>query len=152
MRAIACLLLVFLNAESIAAEKIPLNIFLGDIRDQLYALEQPDNRDPTPVAIRNVRVELNVVVEKDAQGRPRYYVLDGIIDNNNVVTQKISFDMALQHKPAAGFERQGRRVYSTRRREDRYTDDRYNPAGPYPPYRGYYMPDIHPVILFGKDQ
>ena len=151
MRAVACLFLGILGAESYAAEKIPLDIFLSDIRNQLHAIGQPDEQDPRRAVIRNIHLELNVIIEKDARGRPRYYVLDGIMDDGDVVTQKIAFDMELHQDSSARTVPQENRAYSTRRRNHRPGGDGYFPAGPYPPYPGYYLPEIYPVIQFDTD-
>ena len=150
IRAYLYLFLITLSPISVAAEKIPLNTFLNDLRYQLYAGARGDSQEPLQTVVKNVHVEINVVVEKDPQGRPVYYVLDGVIDRKDVVTQKISFDMVLQNKSSANTGHSGSRVYSTRRREVPYGAGRYPPSGQYPAYPGPYMPDIYPVILFDR--
>ncbi len=152
MRVPVCFFLAFLSTPSVAAEKIPFDIFLNDIRDRLYAMDQPDPSEPRGIAIRNVRVELNVIVDKDTQGRYQYYVLDGIMGNKDVVTQRISFNMELRPDEPVAAERKKGRVYSTRRHGERYGDSRYYPPGGYPPYPGDYMPGIYPVIVFDEDR
>lgn len=152
MRAFIYTLLITLSPVSVAAEKIPLNTFLNDLHYQLYATTRVGSQEPLQTVVKNIHVEMNVVVEKDPQGRPVYYVLDGLNDKNDLVTQKISFDMELQNKSSANTGHSGSRVYSTRRREDPYGAGRYPPAGQYPAYPGPYMPDIYPVILFDKHQ
>ena len=152
MRLPACIVLALLSTPSVAAEKIPLTIFLNEIRDRLYTMDQPDGREPRQIAIRNIRVELNVIVDKDAQGRYQYYVLDGIMDNKDVVTQRISFDMELRRDAPVAAERKKGRVYSTRGRGGRYGDNKYYPPNRYPPYPGDYMPGIYPVIVFDEDR
>ncbi len=152
MKSSVYILLITLSPAPVAAEKIPLKAFLSDMRYQLYAMTQADNQQAAQAAIKNIHVEMNVVVEKDPQGRPVYYVLDGIVDKKDVVTQTISFDMELKHNATAKTGDSGRRVYSTRKRDYPYGPDRYPPPSQYPAYPGRYMPDIYPVILFDKHQ
>ena len=149
VRSSVVVLLAIQSATAVAAEKIPLNTFLMDMRNQLYAIAQTNDQGPVRAVIGNIHVEMNVVAEKDAQGRIRYFVVDGLVDQSNVVTQKISFDMQLQPDTSAA-DRPGSRAYSTRRRGDRYRPDRYYPATQYPPYPGHYVPDIYPLILMDK--
>ena len=129
-----------------AAEKIPLDIFLSDIRAQLYMIAEPGDQEPVQAVISNVHVEMNVVVEKDQQGRPRYFVLEGVLANKDVVTQRISFDMELLQNASIRSGHSGSRRYSTRRSDRPPGPGRYRPAAQYPP-PGQYMPDIYPVIL-----
>ena len=144
MRSSVLILLASLGGSVTGAEKTPLNIFLNDIRVQLYSMAQVDEQDPLQVVVSNIHVEMNVVVEKDQRGRPSYFVLDGVRSNQGVVTQRISFDMELQPN------RSGSRFYSTRRRDNPPDSDRHTPhiQSPYPP--GPYMPDIYPVILYDR--
>ena len=137
-------LLLLLSTNTTAAEKIPLPVFLADLRDHLYGMASVNPEQTVRTVISNIHVELNVVVEKDAQGRTQYFVLDGVTAQDDLVTQKLSFDMALQpERPAQAGQPTGR-VYSTRRRQQPP-----QPGG-YPPYPPHHMPDIYPVILFDK--
>ena len=133
--------LLLLSTNATAAEKIPLPVFLADLRDHLYDMASVNPGQTARPVISNIHVELNLVVEKDAQGRTQYFVLDGVTEQRDVVTQKLSFDMALQPGlPGQENQRPGR-VYSTRRREQAPQ------PGWHPPY---YMPDIYPVIPLDK--
>lgn len=152
MKFAVCILLLVQSAAVVAAEKIPLNAFLADLRDRLHAIDRMDSREQGRAVISNIHVEMNVVAETDQQGQVQYFVLDGLIDKNDVVTQKISFDMQLYPDGSVAADRPDGRVYSTRKRDHRYGPNRSRPADPYLPYRGHYMPDIYPLILMNDNR
>ena len=135
-----------------AAETLPLTDFLRDLRDQLLSLEQQTGEHPVPAVIKNVHVEMHVIAETDEQGRTAYFVLTGLPEKKEVVTQKLSFDLELHSN--AGSTRQGKRYrrYSTRPNDNAYRQREYGSGRHrhYPPE--HYMPDIYPVILYGKER
>ena len=145
------LVLVLFHGIGYAAGKIPLDTFLRDIHKSLYSIGRQDTEGSLRPVISNIHVEMHVIVEQDKQGNARYYVLDGIVDDSNVVTQKIAFDLELpQQSVETGRKPAGRR-YSTRRRDTGYGSSGYKRYRRYP-YPEHYMPDIYPVILFDKHQ
>ena len=148
MRSTVFVLSAILGFGVHAAEKIPLDVFLNDIRTQLYMIAEPGDQERVQAGTSNIHVQMNVVVEKDRQGRPRYFVLDGVLANKDVVTQRISFDMELLRNASTGSGHSGSRLYSTRRGDYPHGAGRYPPSAQYPP-PGQYMPDIYPVILHG---
>ena len=147
MRSSVFLLSAILGFGVHAAERIPLDVFLNDIRAQLYRVAEQGDQEPVRAVISSVHVEMNVVVEKDRQGRPRYFVLDGVLENKDVVTQRISFDMELLPNASARSGHSGSRVYSTRRSDRPLGPGRYLPPVQHPP-PGQYRPGIYPVIVF----
>ena len=153
MKLLIIVLLTGLSAISHAAEKLLLSDFLNGIRHQLLSIENQAADQSTPAIIKNVHVEMHVIAEKDQQGKTAYYVLEGMVDKKDVVTQKISLDLALQRSTSRRGNNSAYKSYSTRKK-DYYTygPDRYPPSGqhPYPPNR--YTPDIYPVIMFDKDR
>jgi hypothetical protein len=135
-----------------AAEKLPLMDFLRDVRHQLLSFEQQSGEHSVPAMIKNVHVEMHVIVDKDDQGRTAYYVMEGLPDKNDVVTQKISFDLELHTNVDSTRQGKRQRMYSTRRGDNAYRQRGYDSGRQhhYPPE--YYMPDIHPVILYDRER
>jgi hypothetical protein len=152
MKLLIIVLLTGLSTISHAAEKLLLSDFLNGIRHQLLSIENQAADLSTTANIKNVHVEMHVIAEKDQQGKTAYYVLEGMVDKKDVVTQKISLDLALQRSTSRRGNNSAYRSYSTRKKDYTYGPDRYPPSGqhPYPPNR--YMPDIYPVIMFDKDR
>lgn len=149
MRSSVLFLLMLIHGITHAADKIPLETFLSDIHNSLYSVGRQDSNQSVRPIIKNVHVEVRVVVEKDAEGNALYYVFDGPIDNENVVTHKIAFDMELPNQSAVIGNKPAARVYSTRRRVNRYGEGRNEYPTRYP-YPERYMPDIYPLILFDE--
>jgi hypothetical protein len=135
-----------------AADKLPLVDFLRDVRHQLHSIEQQSDDRSLPVMIKNVHVEMHVVAEKDQQGKTSYYVLEGMQDKKNIITQKISFDLELQHNISATRHDTRYKSYSTRKKDYIYGPDNYRPAREYPYRPEQHMPDIYPVILYDKER
>jgi len=156
MRIPGIILLMSLSSISNAAEKLPLADFLQellqDIRHQLHSIEQQSGDQSAPAIIKNVHVEMQVIAEKDQAGNIAYYVLAGKVDEQAVVTQKLSFDLELQHNAAVKSSDTGYRTYSTRNRDYTYRPDGYRPSTQYPYHPDQYMPNIHPVILYDKQR
>jgi len=150
MRIPGIILLMSLSSVSSAAEKLSLAEFLQDIRHQLSSIEQQAFDKTARSMIKRVHVEVHVIAEKDPAGNTAYYVPAGVVDKQNVVTQKLSFDLELQQSVAVTGSNMGYRSYSTRSRGGTYRPDRYRPPRSYPYHPDQYMPDIHPVILFDK--
>jgi len=141
------LLFIVANTAVHAADKLPLSEFLQGLHQQLQTFQQPsDERFAAPM-IRHVHVDLHVIAEKDAQNNTIYYVLEGVVDRNNIVTQKISFDITLSPNESSAGLADGYRTYSTRRRGSTHERDMRRPRGyyRYPPGR---MLDIYPVIIY----
>lgn len=145
-------LLTGLSTISHAAEKILLTDFLDGIRHQLLSMENQAGGQSTPAIIKNVHVEMHVIAEKNQQGNTAYYVLEGMVDKKDVVTQKISLDLALQHSTSRRGNDGAYKSYSTRKKDYTYGPDRYRPSGQYPYPPDPYMPDIYPVIMFDKER
>lgn len=135
-----------------AADKLPLGDFLRDVRNQLRNIGQQTDDGSMPVIIKNIHVDMHVIAEKNQQGQTLYYVLEGMQDKSNVITQKISFDLELRHDYSAANNDKRYRTYSTRKKDYRYGPDNYRPARPYPYRPEHYLPDLYPVILYGKEQ
>lgn len=152
MRLSSIILLTSVSTSVHAADKLPLGDFLRDIRQQLHSIAQPTDDQPMPVTIKNVHVEMHVVAEKDQQGKTSYYVLEGVQDMKNVITQKISVDLELQHNNAVMRHDMRYSSYSTRKKDYIYGPDNYRPARQYPYRPEQYMPDIYPVILYNKER
>ena len=152
MKLLIIVLLTGLGSISHAAEKLLLSDFLNGIRHQLLSIENQAGDQSTPAIIKNVHVEMHVIAENDQQGKTAYYVLEGMVDKKDVVTQKISLDLELQHNTSRRGNSSAYKSYSTRKKDYTYGPGRYPPSGqhPYPPHR--YMPDIYPVIMFDKDR
>lgn len=153
MRASITLLLIIYGTISYAADKLPLSDFMNDIRQQLFSIEQAGNNAPSPMIIKNIHVEMNVIAEKDPQGKTIFYVIEGMANKKDLITQKLSFDVEIPMQVSADFDHSKRRTYSTRSRLNQYDADRYRPyrRHPEPYYNGRYYPDISPVILFNKE-
>ena len=155
MKALAAAIMIPLfgsSAAAGAAEKLPLMEFLHDVREQLLSFEQQSGDYPVPAMIKNVHVEMHVIADKDERGRTTYYVIEGLPDKNDVVTQKISFDLELEGRFDSSRLSKRYRRYSTRTNENASPQRRYDSGRPhyYPPE--YYMPDIYPVILYDKNR
>ena len=155
MKALAAAIIIFLigrGAAVGATEKLPLMDFLHDVRDQLLSFEQQSGVYPVPAMIKNVHVEMHVIADKDEQGRTAYYVIEGLPEKNDVVTQKISFDLELDRSLDSSRLGKRYRRYSTRTNENAYRQRGYGSGRPqhYPPE--HYMPDIYPVILYDKNR
>jgi len=146
------LLLIVLSSISHAAEKLPLADFLDGIRHQLHSLENPGGDRSAPALIKNIHIDLHVIAEKDKDGNTAYYVLEGMVDKKDVVTQKLSLDLELQQSASSKGNNTGYRSYSTRKRDYTYGSDRYRQSGQYPYHPNRYMPDIYPVILYDKER
>ena len=146
------ILLICMGTRIQAAEKLPVEEFLHDVRHQLRSIEQQTDDRSMPALVRRVHVEMHVIAEKDQQGKTAYYVLQGIQDRRNVITQKLSFDIELRHPVPAADNDKRYRSYSTRRKEYVYGPDSYRPSRQYPYRPDYYMPDIYPVILYNNEQ
>jgi hypothetical protein len=135
-----------------AADNLPLTEFLRDLRYQLQTIEQPSDDQSVPIMIKNVHVEMHVIADKDEQGKTAYYVVEGLPEKNDVVTQKISFDLEL-HANVDSSDRGWRyRTYSTRRNDNAYRQQVYGPGRQYPYPPEHYMPSIYPVILYDKER
>ena len=145
-------LLTGLSTISHAAEKILLSDFLNGIRHQLLSIENQAGDQSTPAIIKNVHVEMHVIAEKNQQGKTAYYVLEGMVDKKDVVTQKISLDLELQHSASRRSNDSAYKSYSTRKKDYTYGPDRYRPSGQYPYHPNPYMPDIYPVIMLDKER
>lgn len=152
MRASITFLLIIYGTISYAADKLPLSDFLNDIRQQLYSIEKAGNKDPSPMIIKNIHVEMNVIAEKDQQGKTIFYVIEGMANKKDLITQKLSFDVEIPTQVSADLDSNRRRTYSTRNRLNQYDAGRYRPyrRHPEPYYNDRYYPDISPVILFNK--
>lgn len=147
MRLIFILLLTGLSTVSLAAEKLPLADFLQAIRHQLYDIQRQTGAQSAPALITNVHVEVQVIAEKDQTGNTAYYVLEGMLENKDIVTQKLSFDLELANNATVKARETGYRSYSTRRKEYPYAADRYRQSRQYPYHPDQYMPDIYPIIM-----
>ena len=145
------MLLTVLSPISNAAEKLPLTDFVEGIRHQLHSIQQSGRDQSVPAMIKNVHVELHVITEKDQDGKTAYYVIEGMVEKKDLVTQKLSFDLELQAYAAVKDDDRAYRSYSTRRKDYRYGTKRFRPPRQYPNRPDQYMPDIYPVILFNKD-
>ena len=143
-------LLTALSLISHAAEKIPLADFLNGIRHQLHSIENSGGNQSMPAMIKNVHIDMHVIAEKDKDGNTAYYVLEGMVDNKGLVTQKLSLDLDLQHNASRIGNNKGYRSYSTRKRDYTYGPDMYRQPGQYPYHPNQYMPDIYPVITLDK--
>ena len=152
MRSSIIFLLTVLNSISHAAEKIPLTDFLSGIRHQLHSIEQIDNAQTAPAIIKNVHIDLHVIAEKDGDGSIKYYVLEGMVDNKDLVTQKISLDLELKYNASGKDNDTGYRSYSTRKKDYSYGPGSYRQSGRYPYHPNHYMPDIYPVIPFDQER
>jgi hypothetical protein len=93
-----------------------------------------------------------VIAEKDQQGKTLYYVLEGMQDKKDFITQKLSFDLELQHGYSAVNNDKRYRTYTTRKKDYPYGPNNYRPARPYPYRPEHYMPDVYPIILYNKEQ
>jgi len=140
-----------LSSISHAAEKIPLADFLSGIRHQLHSIENPGANQSAPAMIKNVHIDLHVIAEKDKDGNTAFYVLEGMVDKKDLVTQKLSLDLELRHTASSKGNDEAYRSYSTRRRDYTYGPDRYRQSGQYPYHPNQYMPDIYPVITLDKE-
>ena len=89
MKLAIIVLLTGLSTISHAAEKILLTDFLNGIRHQLLGMENRAGDQSTRTIIKNVHVEMHVIAEKNQQGKTAYYVLEGMVDKKDVVTQRI---------------------------------------------------------------
>jgi len=145
-------LLTVLSSILHAAEKIPLADFLIGIRHQLHSIENSDGDKTVPALIKNVHVEMHVIVEKGQDGNTAYYVLEGMVENKDLVTQKLSLDLDLQHNASRKDNNKGYRSYTTRRKDYTYGPDSYPQSGQYPYHPNQYLPDIYPVIMFDKER
>ena len=152
MKLFIIVLLTGLSTISHAAEKILLSDFLNGIRHQLLSIENQAGDQSTSAIIKNVHVDMHVIAEKDQHGKTAYYVLEGMVDNKDVVTQKISLDLELQHGTSRRGNDSAYKSYSTRKRDYTYGPDRYRPSGQYPYHPNQYMPNIYPVITFDKER
>ncbi len=152
MRASITVLLVAFGTISHAADKILLSDFLDDIRHQLYNIGNAGNERPVPMTVKSIHVEMNVIAEKDQQGNTVFYVIEGMANKKDLITQKLSFDVEIPTDAAAGLNQHGNRTYSTRSLFYQYGTDRYRPYrrrhDPY--YNDRYFPDISPVILYNQ--
>jgi len=135
-----------------AADKLPLKEFLRDLRYQLQTIEQPSDDPSVPVVIKNVHVEMHVIADKDEQGKTAYYVVEGLPEKNDVVTQKLSFDLELHDDVDSTRQGKRYRTYSTRGDDNAYRQRGYGTGRPYRYPPEYYMPDIYPVILYDKER
>ncbi len=145
-------LLTALSTISHAAEKIQLSDFLNGIRHQLLSLENQAGDQSRPAIIKNVHVEMHVIAEKNQQGKTAYYVLEGMVDKKDVVTQRITLDLELQHSTSRRGNDSAYKSYSTRKKDYTYGPDRNRPSGQYPYHPNQTMPDIYPVIMFDKER
>jgi hypothetical protein len=152
MRVTTLILLVGLSTAVQATDKLPMMEFLHDVHQQLISFEQQSGEHPVPAMIKNVHVEMHVITDKDEQGRTAYYVVEGLPEKNDVVTQKISFDLELH--TTIDSTRQGKRyrTYSTRTNDNAYRQRGYESGRPYRYPPEHYMPDIYPVILYDKNR
>ena len=151
MKALAAAIIILLfgsGAAAAAAEKLPLMEFLRDVREQLISFEQQSGEYPVPATIKNVHVEMHVIADKDEQGRTTYYVIEGLADKNDVVTQKISLDLELHTKVDSTHPGKRHRTYSTRNNNSAYRQRGYDSGRPYYYPPEHYMLDIYPVILY----
>lgn len=150
MRSIIIILLTVWSSLLYAAEKLTLADFMNDIRQQLIILERQGDDQPAQIIIKNIHVEMDVIAEKNPDGNTEFYVIEGMVDKKNVVTQKLSFDVELTTNVTS--QRVGKRYksYSTQKN---YYDPGYNrllPGRSRPYYNHQYLPDIHPVILLNE--
>ena len=150
MRSTIIILLTVWSSFSYADEKLTLADFMKDIRHQFVILEAQGDDQPTQLTIKNIHVEMNVIAEKTPDGNTEFYVIEGMVDKKNIVTQKLSFDVELTTNASSQHANKGYKSYST---PQPYYDPRYNRSlpgrsGPY--YNHQYMPDIHPVILLNE--
>lgn len=152
MKLFIIVLLTGLSTISHAAEKLLLSDFLNGIRQQLHSIEHQTGNRLAPAMIKNVHVEMHVIAEKDQHGNTAYYVLEGTVDKKEVVTQKISLDLELQHSASRRGNDSAYKSYSTRKKDYTYGPGRYRPSGQFPYNPNQYMPDIYPVILFDKER
>jgi hypothetical protein len=152
MKLAIIVLLTGLSTISHAAEKILLTDFLNGIRHQLLGMENRAGDQSTRTIIKNVHVEMHVIAEKNQQGKTAYYVLEGMVDKKDVVTQKLSLDLELQHSTSRRGHDSAYKSYSTRKKDYTYGPDRYRSSGQYPYPPDPYMPDIYPVIMFDKER
>lgn len=150
MKSTIIILLTVWSSFSYAAEKLTLADFMKDIRRQLIILETQGDDQSAQLTIKNIHVEMNVIAEKTPDGNTEFYVIEGMVDNKNVVTQKLSFDVELTTNASSQRVNKRYKSYSTQKN---YYDPRYNrslPGRSRPYYNHQYMPDIHPVILFNE--
>jgi hypothetical protein len=152
MKLAIIVLLTGLSTISHAAEKILLSDFLNGIRHQLLSIENQAGDQSTRTIIKNVHVEMHVIAEKNQQGETAYYVLEGIVDNKDVVTQRISLDLEFRNSTSRRGNDSAYKSYSTRKKDYTYGPDRYRSSGHYPYHPDPYMPDIYPVIMFDKER
>jgi len=151
MRLSIFFLLAVLSSTLHAADKIPLTEFLNGIRHQLHSIENPRSEQSAPVIIKNVHVEMHVIAEKDRDGNTAYYVIEGMADEKDLVTQKLSLNLELQHKASMMGNDSRRRSYSTRTKDHTYGPETYRQSGRHPYHPNRYMPDIYPVITLDKE-
>jgi len=150
MRVTTIVLLIGLTTAVQAADKLPMMDFLRDVRQQLLSFEQQSGEYPVPAMIKNVHVEMHVIADKDEQGRTAYYVVEGLPEKNDVVTQKISFDLELHTNIGTTHQGKRYRTYSTRSNNNAYRPRGYESGQPYTYPPEHYMPDIYPVILYDR--
>ncbi len=148
MRFTISILITALCTTSFAAEKIPLQAFIDDIRNQLYDAGANGSDSSKPLDIKNIRLELNIIVETDEYGNTGFYVIEDA-DSRGMVTQKLYFDVVLPANGAPSRSSQGYRSYSTNKTERRYAPDCYVPYRRQPCYRLHdrYNPEILPIIV-----
>jgi len=145
-------LLTGLSTTSHATEKILLSDFLNGIRHQLLSIENQAGDQSMPAIIKNVHVDMHVIAEKDQAGNTAYYVLEGMVDSKDVVTQKLSLDLEIQHSTSRRGNDSAYKSYSTRKKDYTYRPDMYRQPGQYPYHPNQYMPNIYPVITFDKER
>lgn len=150
MRVTTIVLLIGLNTAVQAADKLPMMDFLRDVRQQLLGFEQQSGEYPATAMIKNVHVEMHVIADKDEQGRTAYYVVEGLPENKDVVTQKIFFDLELHTNIDSTRQGKRYRTYSTRRHDNAHRQRGYESGRPYTYPPEHYMPDIYPVILYDR--
>ena len=98
--------LVIISGKSVGSEPpgMEISAFLNKVRKEIYEMKQTAESQKQPLFINKMNVELNVAIEREINGGTKIYVLEAGAKANNVVTQKLTFDVYLKQPNASDWE------------------------------------------------